>query len=472
MPRLRLNDARLGLVLFAATLVCVPVGCGNEGETTNDRDDDGSGGAAPGSGGSIDGSAGGSASGGEPSGVGGMEELGGFGGGGSGGAGTGGNGSGGMGTGGEPVGPASTFLPDGDAIEICSDVGLYTPSTIHFTPNLLVQGGTIAITCSSSTLTWPFVIKFLDDEGVELNRRTLRQSFAQYYSEASLVYEGGQFHVLKSYRCDDNGSWAVGHGWTCLEHNRFGSTGEFLNGPAPFGETGLNEYPGLASNGTILGAAWASYDEVRFRQINLDGTLVGDLPSDNVLVDSPGDSAGYWNSRSRMTWDGTHWGLFFSIENELLYYRLTEAGAVVTGPLNLGSVAAGPFGGDLTVITTGGSHYIYYGFGMETFLKKVSFSGVVEDSVTTSAERQPYPSMVLADDRFYVGYSDPDTGAPAIEVYDLDLDEIPDAGGIVDPDATAYSVRLAYDPSSGQFVMAYNLANDNNARLQLLTRVP
>jgi hypothetical protein len=221
-----------------------------------------------------------------------------------------------------------------------------------------------------------------------------------------------------------------------------------------------------------LGAAWASYDDLYFRQINLDGTLVGDLESDNILLGSPGDGAGYWNSRSRMTWDGTHFGLFFAIEYELLFYRLTETGSIATGPVNLGDITAHAFQGDLTVITHDGFHYVYYGYDMQSFLEKVSFTGEVVDSVEPVPARQPYPHMVFADGRFYLGYSDPETGAPAIVVFDPDLNEVPDAGGIVDPDATAFGVRLAHDPSTGQFVMAYGETNDQHARLQLLTRVP
>jgi hypothetical protein len=355
-----------------------------------------------------------------------------------------------------PRGPPLTFDLDGDPTTLCGD-----DFFLEYVPTIATGAGQFVIGCSPYGDVAP-VLSFVHRSGEQFASPALRKQFFQYYRAVRLSYFDGMFQALNSYTCLDDESWGVGHGWTCLEFKIFDATGSVVAAPIPFGETGVNEHPGLAFNGTTYAAAWIRYDDVYLRLIDRQGNLVGADPFENVfLAHDPVSSDARWGSRTRIVWDGQSWAIFSGIGENLYFLRASESGTLEVGPLLLGPIMAQAWLGELAVVTTSTGHYVLYHDQTDVRLNQVSRDGEILKSIQVPSGGCYYPSLLEIQNQFYVFSHDVDLH-PTVAVFDADLEPISGAGGVISTAVTAYCPQVAQDPQGAPIAMAYTQSQQTN----------
>lgn len=314
--------------------------------------------------------------------------------------------------------------------------GLYQPPSLLLAPNRMVVG------CLGTGL-YPSSVKFMTLESAALGQGTLLTSSINGYQQVRLTEAGNKFQAITSYACEDDRSYRVGQGWSCLSIREFSETGDTLWN-WQFGQDGHNGHPVLASaTSGELQAAWVSYDSIYTRNIPTNRTQVGAANTSLRVGVDPTHSDARDSARSQIIADANGYAIFTMIGARLYFSRI-EGNQPVVAMKDVG-IVYGDTRLELAVVGHGGNYYLAYNSATSVRIAKLNHDGDVVQSATIINEPRQ-PQLLAAADRFYV-LSQDGNGNAELTTLDLNLNVL--ASGLL-------------GGAPGRFMYAPTLANVGN----------
>ncbi len=187
---------------------------------------------------------------------------------------------------------------------------------------------------------------------------------------------------------------------------------------------------GLATDGTIWGAAWIAGGQLQFQRVGQNATIGAPV----TISGMPGPSD------PRIQWVGSGWAVLWSASGNLWYAQLDPAGALIVPPTRVTDSFNNP--SELDLLWTGQHLGIAYAETTSLFFTTIGLNGIKNFTPVNVAIAEGFGALYFDGDDFHVVY--PSTGGGI-------RDAAISTAGVLDPVTTFHG-----NHGEGRIHAAYN----------------
>ncbi|UQA57270.1 carboxypeptidase-like regulatory domain-containing protein [Polyangium aurulentum] len=307
---------------------------------------------------------------------------------------------------------------------------------------------------SRGRLVWSHIVSNPGSEGVTFARSTgdviaTRATYPEYYTweqPTEVGWDGTSFYVLDTYACDDNGSFLPGHGWSCLQMQRFNAAGTDITPAVQYATSGQSGSGSAVWNGSTFGTFFVSYASLMFREITASMAFADGLAKTvNTKLEGP-----YVDLRqsawTQAVWDGSGYGVLYQF-NDCYFARYDANHAQLVAPVVLDACTQNTL---LGLIWDGANyHAAYVKSGMQggIQLRRISTAGALSAPVKVAGST--HPSLAYDQRNLLLAYNV--NGKSVLEIrspVDHSLKQTIDLGPVTDP-------RVDFNPQTGEAAVIY-----------------